>query len=88
MSRPNVGVAVFVFRSDTDNHILIGKRKGSHGSGVYQSTERIQRRYHADFLLGRIAHPGGHLEHGESFQICAQREVTEETGLRSKIFDF
>lgn len=34
MSRPSVGVAVFVFRSDTDNHILIGKRKGSSGSGL------------------------------------------------------
>jgi hypothetical protein len=38
MSCPNVGVAVFVFRSDTDNQILIGKRKGSHGSGLCYST--------------------------------------------------
>jgi len=37
-----------------------------------------------DRLLGLIAHPGGHLEHGESFETCAQREVMEETGLTIK----
>ena len=37
MSRPSIGVAVFVFRSDKDNHILIGKRKGSLGAGVYST---------------------------------------------------
>jgi len=30
---------------------------------------------------GEYACPGGHLEHMESFQICAAREVLEETGL-------
>jgi 8-oxo-dGTP diphosphatase len=30
---------------------------------------------------GEYASPGGHLEHGESFEACARREVLEETGL-------
>jgi 8-oxo-dGTP diphosphatase len=30
---------------------------------------------------GEYAAPGGHLEHLESFQACAAREVLEETGL-------
>lgn len=29
-----------------------------------------------------MACPGGHIEHGESFADCAEREVLEETGLR------
>ena len=45
---------------------------------------------HGRLLLGRrrgshgegeYACPGGHLEHLESFQACAEREVLEETGL-------
>lgn len=31
---------------------------------------------------GQWAPPGGHLEYGESFATCAQREVLEETGVR------
>lgn len=30
---------------------------------------------------GEFASPGGHLEHLESFEACARREVREETGL-------
>ncbi|CAK0862128.1 unnamed protein product [Prorocentrum cordatum] len=30
---------------------------------------------------GRMALPGGHLEHGESFEATAIREVAEETGI-------
>lgn len=30
---------------------------------------------------GTWALPGGHLEHGESFETCCKREVLEETGL-------
>jgi 8-oxo-dGTP diphosphatase len=31
---------------------------------------------------GEYAAPGGHLEHLETLQACAEREVLEETGLR------
>ena len=57
--RPRVGVGVMVLK---DGHLLLGRRKGSHGAGEY-------------------AYPGGHLEHLESFEQCAKREVREETGL-------
>jgi 8-oxo-dGTP diphosphatase len=30
---------------------------------------------------GRLALPGGHLEMGESFELCAARELLEETGV-------
>lgn len=30
---------------------------------------------------GEYASPGGHLEHGESFEACARREIAEECGV-------
>ncbi|KAG8159775.1 hypothetical protein KVR01_010412 [Diaporthe batatas] len=33
---------------------------------------------------GQWAFPGGHLEYGEDFKQCAERETLEETGLRVK----
>ncbi|WIA14295.1 hypothetical protein OEZ85_002829 [Tetradesmus obliquus] len=36
---------------------------------------------HGSLGEGEWALPGGHLEHGESFEQCAAREVLEETGI-------
>jgi len=37
---------------------------------------------------GEYAWPGGHMEHMESFEACAKREVREETGLEIKNIRF
>ncbi len=37
---------------------------------------------------GEYASPGGHLEHLESFEACARREVREETGLELGAVEF
>lgn len=37
-----------------------------------------------DTRIGKWAFPGGHLEYGESFIDCAERETLEETALKVK----
>ncbi|BCR92914.1 nucleotide triphosphate diphosphatase NUDT15 [Aspergillus chevalieri] len=37
---------------------------------------------------GTLALPGGHLEFGETFEACAEREVLEETGLNIRDLRF
>jgi len=37
---------------------------------------------------GTLALPGGHLEFGETFEACAEREVLEETGLNIRHLRF
>jgi 8-oxo-dGTP diphosphatase len=61
ISKPRVGVGVIVVK---EGRILLGKRKGAHGSGCYSP-------------------PGGHLEFKETVEVCATRELHEETGLIS-----
>ncbi|TDZ16309.1 Nudix hydrolase 1 [Colletotrichum orbiculare MAFF 240422] len=61
-AHPRVGVAAVISRR---GKVLVGLRKGSHGSGTLQL-------------------PGGHLEFGESFETCVEREALEETNLKVK----
>src|SRR5436309_1031409 len=80
-----VGVGVFVFNAA--GAFIMGKRKGSHGAGIYFQAIRIHFYYYIQFLtcsLGTWALPGGHLDFGESFETCAMREILEETGLQIK----
>ena len=80
MAVPRVGVGVFVLRSAQHSRFLLGKRKGSHGAG---KLENITNGLRGTDLVptGTYALPGGHLEHGETFEQCAAREVKEETEL-------
>lgn len=60
------GVAVIVCK---DHKVLVGKRKGSHGAGIW-------------------AFPGGHIEPTDkSLKKCGEREVLEEAGIVSNVYD-
>lgn len=76
---PRVGVAVFVLNSE--GKFIVGKRKGSHGAGTWSAwtLEGVAR---ANGYAGTWALPGGHLEYGESWETCAERETLEETNLK------
>ena len=58
--KPRIGVGIIVIK---EGKVLLGKRKGAHGSGCYST-------------------PGGNLEFKETVEVCAIRELTEETGLK------
>ena len=56
------------------------------GIGVFVFRSRTDRRFVFGKRVGSLgsgsyALTGGHLEHGETFEQCARREVLEETGL-------
>lgn len=67
--------------SDGQGRVVIGVRKStSHGTGMYQYLPP-NNRVCAHQKSGQWQFPGGHLEMGESFFACAERETLEETGL-------
>ena len=55
-----VGTSIILINKKRE--VLIGKRKGSHGEGLYSI-------------------PGGHLEFGETYSECCDRELGEEIGV-------
>lgn len=69
MTVPVVRVGVAAIIIDAQGRMVMGVRKGSHGSGTWQF-------------------PGGHLDVGESWFACAERETLEETGLQVKAEKF
>lgn len=85
-TQPRVGIGVFVFNSE--GMLILGKRKGSHGSGILSLNPTLPSSLGPLMQTGTWALPGGHLEHGESFEACAQREVLEETGLHASDIHF
>ena len=74
---PRVGVAALIYARD--GKFLTGKRMGSHGAGK-QRTDILWLSF--SHYSGTIQLPGGHLDYGESFLTCAERETLEETGLQ------
>lgn len=82
---PNVRVGVAALVVNPDGKILVGSRKGSHGSGETETPSSSiilgRDRPPANAQTGTIQLPGGHLEFGEDITTCAARETLEETGL-------
>lgn len=83
---PNVRVGVAALIVNPDGKILVGSRKGSHGSGETASSLggsvlSLGKSRTDTGQTGTIQLPGGHIEFGEEITDCAARETLEETGL-------
>lgn len=81
-----VGVGVILQCPEFPHQVLIGERKGSHGVGKLALPGTTKSRFlncihNRDISQNNVCHLGGHLELGESWQECAQREVKEETSM-------
>lgn len=81
--RPDIGVGVFAFNSK--GQFVVGVRKGSHGAGTLPPLYLDSSQTNG---AGTLALPGGHLEFGETFEACAEREVLEETDLNVRDLRF
>lgn len=58
-----------------DGKVLLGKR--------HQDPDKADSELHGE---GTWTMPGGKLDFGESFENCASRELSEETGIKGKKF--
>lgn len=90
-----VGVAAVV--RDAQGRMVMGVRKVSHGNGAFSALSWLMLCFRwrlpesGPFPTvtdtgyrhgsGQWQFPGGHLEVGESYFACAERETLEETGL-------
>lgn len=78
---PRVAVAAIV--RNQAGQILTGIRKGSsNGSGIVADNPCRPDSTVLTGLSGTWQLTGGHLEYGEAFFACAERETLEETGLK------
>lgn len=58
------------------------------GVMVFRSGSVLMTRRKGSHGAGEYSFPGGHLEHGETFEQCAVRETREETGIEIKNLRF
>ena len=66
--KPGVGFGIMILK---DNKVLLGKR--------HENPEKADSELHGE---GTWTMPGGKLHFGESFEKGAEREVSEETGIK------
>jgi len=71
---PGVGVGIMILNEKGE--VLLGKR--------HDDPEKADSELHGE---GTWTLPGGKLDFGEDLKHCAMREVTEETGMKTKTLE-